>query len=109
MSQFFHERIERGTAAKTVPLPALSPAFAYADDAARFAHEMIGDRREGEYGGVILQRHDGKFFATLPVKGQSRMFSHELVLSTDADNNFLHPPVIPAMRSITRTPITTPR
>lgn len=92
MSQFFHERIERGTAAKTVPLPALSPAFAYADDAARFAHEMIGDRREGEYGGVILQRHDGKFFATLPVKGQSRMFSHELVLSTDADNNFLHPP-----------------
>lgn len=92
MSQFIHERVERETFARTVPLPALSPAFAYADDAARYAHEMIGDRREGEYGGVILQRPDGQFLATLPVKGQSRMFEHELVLSTDAENNFLHPP-----------------
>lgn len=92
MSQFFHERVERGTAAKTVPLPALSPPFAYPDDAARYAHEMIGDRREVEYGGVILQRQDGLFLATLPVQGESRMFQHDRVLSTDADNNFLHPP-----------------
>lgn len=92
MSQFFHERVERSTAAKTVPLPALSPPFAYPDDAARYAHEMIGDQREVEYGGVILQRQDGLFLATLPVQGESRMFQHDRVLSTDADNNFLHPP-----------------
>lgn len=91
MSQFFHERIERGTAAKTVPLPALSPAFAYADDAARFAHEA--DWRSTLRASTAESSCNTKTenFATLPVKGESRMFSHELVLSTDADNNFAPP------------------
>ena len=34
-------------------LPTLSPAFVNADDAARFAHHLIGDFRSVEYGGAI--------------------------------------------------------
>ena len=33
----------------TARLPALSPAFVSADDAARFAHRLIGDFRSAEY------------------------------------------------------------
>ena len=91
MTSFFTSRFERAAGATRVTLPPLSPAFRYADDAARYAHELIGDKRDVEYGGVILRRADGQFFATQPVKGASRMFSPHLVMSSDAHSNLLHP------------------
>jgi hypothetical protein len=57
-----------------VKLPALSPPFISADDAALFAHEAIGNKRDKEYGGAILQHEGGRFYATLPFAG-SRRFS----------------------------------
>ncbi|QPL30384.1 hypothetical protein [Pseudomonas fragi] len=36
--------------------PELSPRFISADDAAVFAHDLIGNRRDKEYGGFILSR-----------------------------------------------------
>ena len=49
-------------------LPTLSPPFVSADDAARFAHELIGDHRDCEYAGVILKNAEGRYFASRPEK-----------------------------------------
>jgi hypothetical protein len=57
-----------------VELPALSPPFISADDAALLAHEAIGNKRDKEYGGAILQHEGGRFYATMPFAG-SRSFS----------------------------------
>ena len=62
MTTLLNQRAERAATGSTVALPGLSPAFAYADDAARYVHELIGDRRDVEYGGVVLRRPDGQFF-----------------------------------------------
>lgn len=75
-----------------VPLPALGPAFFNPDDAARFAHRLIGDFRSIEYGGVILKDAAGLYYATRPVRGKTGSFNPTLVLSTDADGLFIHPP-----------------
>lgn len=79
----------RATPGTTVPLPALSPAFIQADDAALWAHRRIGARRDREYGGVILRNLQGYFFATEPVSGQALEFDIRDVLSTREDGSFL--------------------
>lgn len=91
MIDFRSRRVERDTRASTVALPELSPAFLTADDAARYAHDLIGDQRDVEYGGVILRRGSGKYYATRPVKGQTRFFEPEKVLSIDAQGYFITP------------------
>ena len=92
MIDFITRRVQRNTRASTVPLPELSPAFLTADDAARYAHDLIGEQRDAEYGGIILRRANGKFYATKPTKGQSRLFEPETVISTDAQGYFISPP-----------------
>lgn len=77
---------------KTVQLPDLSPAFIEPDDAARFAHELIGDFREGEYGGLILKDAQGHYVATRPVRGKTNFFDPGLVLSINAQGKFVQPP-----------------
>lgn len=54
--------------------PLLSPAFILADDAARFAHEQIGSRREPGYLGLILLRGDQRLVATQPQATQGERF-----------------------------------
>lgn len=44
-----------------VELPTLSPPFLSADDAARFAHELIGDHRDVQYGGAIVKNNLEQF------------------------------------------------
>ena len=78
--------------AANTPLPLLSPAFAYADDAARYAHELIGNQRDGEFGGAILRSPQGQFYATLPFQGLAESFNFDNVLPTDAEGNLVHPP-----------------
>ncbi|NWD77006.1 hypothetical protein HX890_23085 [Pseudomonas gingeri] len=58
---------------------ALGPLFASADDAARHAHGQIPRRYDKVHGGVILQRSDGLFVATLPLASASEIFDHRLV------------------------------
>lgn len=55
-------------------MPALSAPFDHPDDAARYAHERIGNRRDREYGGFILVRKDGKYIATEPMNGSEFSF-----------------------------------
>lgn len=76
----------------TVSLPSLSPAFVSADDAARFAHELIGDLRNVGYGGLILQNAQGRFVATRPVKLTGEDFTPQQFISSDAKGLLKHPP-----------------
>lgn len=73
-------------------LPTLSPPFINADDAARFAHQLIGDFRSVEYGGAILKDAEGRYFATRPVRGKTGSFDPSLVMSTDRNGGFISPP-----------------
>ena len=85
-------REARAAAAKRVKFQ-YSPAFISADDAARYAHERIGNRRDVEYGSVILRRRsDGRIFATEPVPGKTATFDFGQLLERGAGNVFLDPP-----------------
>lgn len=70
--------------------PPLSPAFISADDAARWAHEAIGRRRDVEYGGVILKR-GSRYYATQPIPDRRMVFDHGLLLAKDSEGNFIAP------------------
>jgi hypothetical protein len=59
------------------PFPALGPTFISADDAAYWIHRQIGTHRDVSYGGVILQRGDGKFVPTLPIQGRRTNFNFD--------------------------------
>lgn len=90
------QRIRRGwfgaEPAPTVELPSLGPAFISMDDAARYAHEQVGDQRDQEYGGVILQHlADALFYATDPIEGGSNFFDVSTVLNLDSQNQYQHP------------------
>ena len=76
----------------TTQLPPLSPAFFSPDDAARFAHHLIGDFRSAEYGGAILKDAQGFYYATRPVKGKTGAFDPTLVISTNSQGHFIQPP-----------------
>lgn len=85
-------REKRQLPLQTVQLPDLSPAFIEPDDAARFAHELIGDFRTVDYGGMILKNAQGRYFATRPVRGKTHNFDPALVSSSNAEGMFVHPP-----------------
>ncbi len=53
--------------ARAVSSPALSRAFLSADDAARYAHERVGLRRDRGYASCIFKRDDGRFVVSEPV------------------------------------------
>ncbi|GAB7532425.1 DUF4329 domain-containing protein [Pseudomonas sp. 3A(2025)] len=67
----------------TLRLPALSRAFDTPDEAARYAHARIGNKREREYGGFILIRADGKYVATEPMAGSRFEFDPNQVFPED--------------------------
>lgn len=76
---------------KAVNLPGLSPSFVNPDDAARFAHELIGGKRDAGYGGLILKDALGRFVASRPVKLAGGEFSPQQFLSSDAKGLLKHP------------------
>ena len=53
-------------------LPTLSPAFIKETDAAYWAHMHIGERRDVEYGGVIVRDSAGLYFASYPFQGGTK-------------------------------------
>lgn len=53
----------------------LSPAFANADDAARYVARQVGQGRKRAYGGVILRLANGLFAATEPLAVPPRGFT----------------------------------
>lgn len=64
--------------------PAYSPALLSADDAARFAHEAIGELRDDVFCGAILQTPDQRFVATLPISCRlGNRFAIDAVFPTD--------------------------
>lgn len=73
-------------------LPPLSPAFLHEADAANWAHQEIGQRRDIEYGGVIVRDPTGQYFATRPVAGKGMQFDLLAVVGTGNDGYYLQPP-----------------
>jgi len=71
----------------------LGPAFVLADDAARYAHEQIGSRRDSGYTGLILQRDDQRFVATAPQANPAGRFDLSHVCPVDRQGR---PIVLPA-------------
>ncbi|SDW01279.1 protein of unknown function [Pseudomonas syringae] len=73
-------------------MPALSAPFDHPDDAARYVHERIGNRRDREYGGFILVREDGKYVATEPMNGSQFSFDpNEVFPHNDQEGYVLYP------------------
>lgn len=70
--------------------PVLSPRFISADDAAVFAHDLIGNRRDKEYGGFILSKAN-HYYATLPVSGGASLFNPSDVLTRSSNGDMLAP------------------
>ena len=71
-------------------VPSLSPAFISADDAAVYAHDLIGDQREEEFGGFILSK-DHQYFATIPQSSEGTLFRPADVLSLGENGDILPP------------------
>lgn len=61
----------------------LSPAFASADDAARYASRRLGARRDKVYGGLILRSTAGLFVATEPLVVHVENFDVQWVRSKE--------------------------
>lgn len=79
------------------PMAVLSQAFVLADDAARYAHERIGSKREREYIGLILKGPQQHFFATEPQENPGPRFDMSRVGPVDRGGV---PLVIPAGYSL---------
>ncbi|KGE69407.1 MULTISPECIES: DUF4329 domain-containing protein [Pseudomonas] len=72
-------------------LPTLSPAFIKEADAAYWAHLHIGERRDVEYGGVILRDSAGLYFATYPFQSGAMQFDLRDILAVGADGYYQQP------------------
>lgn len=70
--------------------PVLSPPFVTPDDAARWAHNRIGNRRDKEYGGAVLKQ-GGRYFATEPVAGAAVQFDFRSIMACDEHDFFIAP------------------
>ena len=70
--------------------PSLSPAFIAVDHAAAYANDLIGDRRDVEYGGFLLSKDD-QYYATLPVRSEGYLFRPDSVLSKGLSGDILPP------------------
>lgn len=63
--------------------PVLSREFLTSDDAARYAHQAVGNRRDRQFAGYIFQCSNQRFVVTEPlpgdidVLGQGRLYPHD--------------------------------
>ncbi|WP_321862036.1 DUF4329 domain-containing protein [Pseudomonas paraveronii] len=69
----------------------LSPPFINAHDAAVYAHEQIGPRRERAYGGYVLKDREGRFFITLPLASDANPFARKLFFPVDIPGPLIPP------------------
>ncbi|MFJ5237351.1 DUF4329 domain-containing protein [Pseudomonas neuropathica] len=72
------------------PWPALSRDFLSADDAARHAHEKIGNRRDRQYVGYIFQR-DNRFVVTEPLPGDIGTLGQDRLYPQDNNGHAIFP------------------
>lgn len=72
------------------PWPVLSRDFLSADDAARYAHEQIGNRRDRQYAGYIFQR-DNRFVVTEPLPGDIDALKHGRLYPQDNAGRTIFP------------------
>lgn len=70
-------------------MPALSAAFDHPDDAARYVHAKIGNRRDKEYGGFILLRRDKRYVATEPIPGKVFFFDPNDVFPRNDEEGYV--------------------
>lgn len=79
------------SAGNVVAEPALSPAFLSADDAARYAHQQVGLRRDRRYGSCIFKRYDGRFVVSQPVPIASDFVDCRLLYPQNAQGKAVFP------------------
>jgi len=72
--------------------PALSGAFMSADDAARYAHERVGTRRDRGYGSCIFKRDDGRFVVSEPLAITAESLDNRLLYPQDAEGKAIFAP-----------------
>ncbi|WP_395609361.1 DUF4329 domain-containing protein [Pseudomonas sp. B22129] len=72
-------------------LPTLSPAFIKETDAAYWAHLHIGERRDVEYGGVIVRNAAGLYFASYPFQSGAMQFDLLDILTVGNDGYYQQP------------------
>lgn len=73
------------------PWPTLSPEFLSADDAVRYVHGRIGNRRDRQYAGYVFQRFDKRFFVTEPLEGGIESLSHGQFYPSDNEGRSIFP------------------
>ncbi|MFJ4145179.1 DUF4329 domain-containing protein [Pseudomonas sp. NPDC089734] len=74
-------------------MPALSEPFDDPDELARHVHEVIGSRRDREYGGFIMVRKDGKYVATEPMAGKTFQFDPNEVFPSHEKEGYVFYPL----------------
>ncbi|MEB0046496.1 MULTISPECIES: DUF4329 domain-containing protein [unclassified Pseudomonas] len=70
----------------------LGPVFIDMDDAARYVQDLVGTARLQRYGGFILMREDGYFFATLPRVVLQDDFQLSWIFPDEITDKGLYPP-----------------
>lgn len=70
----------------------LSPVFISMDDAVRAMQARIGQTREQAYGGLVLRRDDGEFFATEPLVVPGDDFDQKWILPDEMATQGLYTP-----------------
>ncbi|WP_332765108.1 DUF4329 domain-containing protein [Pseudomonas koreensis] len=71
--------------------PQLSRDFLSADDAAHYAHEQVGIRRDRQYVGYVFQRSDQRFVVTEPLPGDIDTLSHGRLFPKDNHGRAVFP------------------
>ncbi|MBV4486465.1 DUF4329 domain-containing protein [Pseudomonas sp. SWRI153] len=71
--------------------PVLSREFLSADDAARYAHDEVGIRRDREYVGYIFQRSDNRFVASEPMPGDIETLRQGQLYPADNHGRAVYP------------------
>ena len=69
----------------------LSRSFISAHDAALYAHEQIGRRRDRVYGGYVLKDDEGRFLITEPQESAANPFAHPLFFPVDGQGPLIPP------------------
>ncbi|KAA8560339.1 hypothetical protein FX985_00377 [Pseudomonas extremaustralis] len=69
----------------------LSRSFISAHDAAAYAHEQIGRRRDRVYGGYVLKDGEGRFLITEPQESAANPFAHPLFFPVDGQGPLIPP------------------
>lgn len=80
--------------------PVLSREFLSADDAARYAHEQVGLRRDRQYAGYVFQCSNKHFVVTEPLEGDIDALSQGRLYPLDNKGRSIFPTIMSCTRAM---------